>query len=59
MRDYELSLLAFVWIAPLVARSVAGFAAIPVGLIATLTLFGLIMARSLRERAFRGAGAFA
>ena len=59
VRDYELSLLAFVWIAPLVARSVAGLAAIPVGAIATLTLFGLIMARSLRERAFRGAGAFA
>jgi Glycosyltransferase family 87 len=59
VRDYELSLLAFVWIAPLVARSVAGLAAIPVGLIATLTLFGLIMQRSLRERAFRGAGALA
>jgi Glycosyltransferase family 87 len=58
-RDYELSLLAFVWIAPLVARSVAGLAAIPVGLIATLTLFGLIMQRSLRERVFRGAGALA
>lgn len=59
VRDYELSLPAFVWIAPLVARSVAGLAGIPVGLIATLTLFGLIMRRSLRRRAFRGAEAFA
>lgn len=51
--DYELSLMAFVWIAPLLARTVAGLTAIPLGLIATLTLFGLIMHRTLRGRSVR------
>jgi len=49
LREYELSVTAFVWIAPLFTRTIAGLAGVPLGLIATLTLFGLIMHRSLRE----------
>lgn len=44
-RPYEVSLLAFVWIAPLFARTVAGLSGIPVGLLATLTLFAIVMRR--------------
>ncbi len=58
LREYELSLMAFVWIAPLLARTVAGAIGIPLGLIATLTLFGLVMHRSLHERPLREARAF-
>ena len=57
LREYELSLTAFVWIAPLFTRTVAGLAGVPLGLIATLALFGLIMHRSLRERPLREAQA--
>lgn len=44
-RDYEKSVMAFVWIAPLVTRSVAGLIGIPIGLLATLALFALIVRR--------------
>ena len=37
--------MAFIWIAPLVARSVAGLAGVPVGLLSTLTLFALGLRR--------------
>ena len=33
-RDYEISVLAFVWIAPLIARSVAGTIGLPLGFLA-------------------------
>jgi glycosyl transferase family 87 len=46
---YEVSLLAFVWIAPLFARTVAGLSGIPVGLLASLTLFAVIMRGSGRR----------
>lgn len=59
LREYELSLMALVWTAPLLARELAGVAGIPLGLIATLTLFGLILRRSLRERALGKAPVFA
>ena len=42
-RDYNISLLAFVWIAPLFARAVAGACFIPLGFIAIATLFVLAM----------------
>jgi nitrate reductase gamma subunit len=50
LRDYEISLLAFIWIAPLVARTVAGTTGIPIGLVAMLALFALIMRRVIDER---------
>ncbi len=47
---YEVSLLAFVWIAPLFARTVAGLSGIPVGLLAILTLFAVILRRTIRPK---------
>jgi hypothetical protein len=41
--SYEISLLAAVWTAPLLARMAAGLLAIPVGLLANLVLFVLII----------------
>jgi alpha-1,2-mannosyltransferase len=49
-RDYEISLLAAVWITPLLARPVAGLTGIPLGFLAGLTLFVLIMRRAARTR---------
>jgi alpha-1,2-mannosyltransferase len=49
LHDYELSVLAFVWAAPLVARSVAGFSGIPIGLVAMLAVYGLILRRARVE----------
>jgi len=45
-RDYEISLLAFCWISPLVARSIAATAGVPVGLIAMLALYALTLRRA-------------
>jgi hypothetical protein len=42
---YEKSALAFLWISPLIARSVAEAAMIPLGVIAMLLLFALILRR--------------
>jgi hypothetical protein len=42
-RNYEISLLALVWIAPLIARTMAGLTAVPIGFLACLTLFVLIV----------------
>jgi hypothetical protein len=41
--SYEISLLAAVWIAPLIARTIAGLIAVPVGVLASLVLFFLII----------------
>lgn len=56
-RDYEISALAAVWIAPLLARPIAGLVGIPIGLLAGLMLFVLIMHAALRERDQAAAGA--
>ena len=45
-RDYEISLLAFVWTTPLVARNLAGTIGLPLGLAAMLTLYALILRRA-------------
>jgi hypothetical protein len=45
-RDYELSVLSLAWAAPLFARSVAGAAGIPLGLMAMLMLYGLTLRRA-------------
>lgn len=42
-RNYEISLLAAVWTAPLLARLAAGLVALPIGLLANLVLFMLIV----------------
>lgn len=48
-RDFEISLLAFVWITPLLARGAALAAGIPLGLIAQLALFVMTLERARRE----------
>jgi alpha-1,2-mannosyltransferase len=44
-RDYDKTSMAFIWIAPLVARNVAGLVGIPVGFLATLALFTIVVRR--------------
>ena len=50
-RDYDISLLAFAWMVPLFARAVAGACVIPLGLIATVTLFALALQKVMHDRA--------
>ena len=50
-RDYEVSVLAFAWMAPLVARSIAGAIGLPLGLIAMLALYALTMRRATLDLA--------
>ena len=52
VRDYEKSLVAFIWLTPLLARTAAGLIGVPIGLVATLTLFFLTLRRmsKLRDR---------
>lgn len=45
-RDYEISVLAAVWLAPLLARSVAGATALPLGFAAVAALFILTLRRA-------------
>jgi hypothetical protein len=45
-RDYEVSLLSFCWFAPLIARSTAEAAGVPVGLIAMLLIYVLTLWRA-------------
>ncbi|HEU4660582.1 MAG TPA: glycosyltransferase family 87 protein [Pseudolabrys sp.] len=47
--DFEISLLAFVWIAPLLARVVAGSTGIPLGLLAQAALLTMILNRARQE----------
>jgi alpha-1,2-mannosyltransferase len=49
-RDYDISLLAAAWIAPLVARAVAGATGIPIGLIVIAMLYALLMRRATQAR---------
>ena len=49
-RDYEISLLAVTWLAPLLTRSVAQVTAIPLALLTLLTLYGLILRRAALDR---------
>ncbi len=48
--DYEISVLAAVWVAPLLARMGAGATGVPIGLTAMSALFVLIMRAALHER---------
>jgi hypothetical protein len=50
-RDYEVSLLAFAWLVPLVARSAAGTVGLPLGLIAVLAVYALTLQRAAVELA--------
>lgn len=50
-RPFEASLLAFVFAAPILTRPLAEYALVPLGLIATTTLYGLILARAFPRAA--------
>jgi alpha-1,2-mannosyltransferase len=45
--SYEISALAFCWIAPIMARSIAETIHIPLGLVAMLTLYAVVIRRSV------------
>jgi hypothetical protein len=49
-RAFEISLLAAAWMAPLLARGVAGSTGIPLGLITVLALYALIVRRAMIAR---------
>ena len=49
--DYEKSVLAFCWIAPLISRTLAEIIFVPVGLIAVVLLFGIVLRRAAVDRA--------
>jgi alpha-1,2-mannosyltransferase len=55
--DYEITLLAFVWIAPLLSRSIAGISYIPLGLFAELAFYALVLRRAALDRASHALGA--
>jgi Glycosyltransferase family 87 len=50
-RDYEISVLAFVWLVPLITRSIAGITGLPLGLIAMLLLYALTLRRAATDLA--------
>ncbi len=50
-RDYEITVLAVAWVAPLIARSVAGLAGLPLGLIVLLALYALTLRRAALDLA--------
>ena len=47
--DFELSLLAFIWIAPLLSRPLAAATGVPLGLIAQVVFFIVVFRRAWRE----------
>lgn len=49
--DYEKSVLAFCWIAPLISRTLAEIIFVPVGLIVIILLFGIVLRRGAIDRA--------
>jgi hypothetical protein len=49
-RDYDISLMAAAWIAPLLARGVAAVTGIPIGLVAIVMLYVLVMRRATKSR---------
>jgi hypothetical protein len=50
-RDCEISVLAAAWLVPLVSRGVAGVSGIPLGLMAMLALYGIVLRRAVADRA--------
>lgn len=49
-RDYEITLLAAAWVAPLVARSLAGATGAPIGLMAVLAVLALSLRRAALDQ---------
>ena len=53
-RDYEISLLAFAWLVPLIARSTAGTVGLPLGFIAVASIYLLALRRAAVDLATIG-----
>jgi alpha-1,2-mannosyltransferase len=53
-RNYEITLLAAIWVVPLLSRGAAGATGIPLGFMAVLALYALIMRRATMARAGLG-----
>jgi alpha-1,2-mannosyltransferase len=49
-RDFEISLLAAVWMVPLVSRGIAGATGIPIGLVVLSTLYVFTLRRAVLDR---------
>jgi len=49
-RDFEISLLAAVWMVPLVSRGIAGATGIPLGLVVLSTLYVFTLRRAVLDR---------
>jgi len=49
-RNYDVSVLAAAWFAPLLARAIAGATGVPLGLIAVAMLYILTMRHAMRDR---------
>ena len=47
-------MLAFAWLTPLIARSIAGVSGIPVGLVGMLALYAVILRRAWLELGYSG-----
>ena len=56
-RDFEISLLAAAWIAPLLSRSIAGATLIPLGLLVELALYAFVLRRAALDRVSHAIGA--
>ena len=50
-RDFEISLLVAAWIVPLLSRSIAGVAYIPLGLLVELAFYAFVLRRAALDRA--------
>jgi alpha-1,2-mannosyltransferase len=55
LQDYEISVLALAWLAPLITRSIGGISGIPLGLASVLALYGLVLRRARTELGYGGA----
>jgi len=55
-RDFEISLLAAAWIVPLLSRSIAGVALIPLGLLVELALYAFVLRRAALDRVSHAVG---
>ena len=50
-RDFDTTVLAATWIAPLLTRGIAGATGVPLGLIAIIALFALVIRHTMRDHA--------
>jgi hypothetical protein len=56
-RDYEISVLAAAWIAPLLSRSVAGATYVPLGLLVLMAFYAVVLRHAAAYRSHPPVGA--